>query len=184
MSDDKWNLLKEELTEEVEVYTKPREPIPLLKNDIQKKEVLNAFFEHYEKEKLKPVEERKFFLDDYGGTVYAIRTPKESFVPKRASIPAEFYNKKTDLTFWRWWGLRLPFLKNIVNDGTVPIITAFIPIDWFTEKSIPWEGEEVQKIGIWRGDVTIKYKWLTDAKGVYGRWESKFLIEARKKWDD
>ena len=103
MSDDKWNLLKEELTEEVEVYTKPREPIPLLKNDIQKKEVLNAFFEHYEKEKLKPVEERKFFLDNYGGTVYAIRTPKESFVAKRiAHMPTEYYDKKTDLSFWRW----------------------------------------------------------------------------------
>jgi len=183
MSDDKWNQLKEDLTEDVQVYIP--EEIPLLKNDLQQKEVLNAYWDYYEKEKLKPVEERKFYKDDYGGTIYAIRTPKESFVAKTiANIPVKFYNKKTDLTFWRWWGLRLPFLTNIVNDGKVPIITAFIPISWFDKKSIPWEGEEIKKIGIWRGDITIKYRWLTDTKGVYGRWESKFLIEARKKWDD
>lgn len=168
-----WDELKEELTEDIELGIK--EGPPLL-NKIQKKEVLDAFGEYLVKELKKPVETRKFYQDEYGGIVYVVRFPKRSFVDKKIANEPKIAKNDTI----QWWGIRLPLLKGINGDDSIPIATVFMPKFW--DVNAMWEGEDVKQLVILRGNINFKYAWLNDTK--YARFENTFLKEAREKFDN
>jgi hypothetical protein len=168
-----WDKLKEELTEEAEFQV---QELPPLLNKIQKKEVLEAYEAYLGLELKKPVEERKFYRDDYGGTVYIVRFPKKSFVEKRLANNPKMAKNET----WQWWGIRLPLLRGINGDDNIPICTVFMPKHW--TPNAMWEGEEVKQLVILRGNETKQYAWLNDTK--YARFEGTFLKEARAKFEN
>lgn len=168
-----WDKLKKQLIKKVEFQIQEMPP-PL--DEIKKKVVLEAFEVYLAEQLEKPVEERKFYIDDYGGTVYTVQFPKKSFVALRIAAEPKIAQNGTI----QWWGLRLPLLVGINGDDKVPIATVFMPNTW--DVNVMWEPEDEDRLVILRGNASFKYSWLNDT--AYPRFENVFLKEAREKFEN